>query len=62
MALLAVMVFVPLLFLNLRNDHDWGDDFAQYLEQAENISLGKPMAQTGYIYNQIGRASWRERV
>jgi hypothetical protein len=51
LALLVLMVFLPLLFLNLRNDHDWGDDFAQYLEQAENISLGRPMAETGYIYN-----------
>ena len=51
LVLLAFMVFLPLLFLNLRNDHDWGDDFAQYLKQAENISLGKPMVETGYIYN-----------
>ncbi len=49
--LLAMLVFIPLLFLNIRSDHDWGDDFAQYLAQAENIAQGKPMAQTGYIYN-----------
>lgn len=48
---LAVIVFLPLLFINIRSDHDWGDDFAQYLAQAENISQGIPMAQTGYIYN-----------
>ena len=47
----ALLVFIPLLFINISSQHDWGDDFAQYLEQAENISLGKPMAQTGYIYN-----------
>lgn len=49
--LLALLVFIPLLFLNIRADHDWGDDFAQYLAQADNIAQGKPMAATGYIYN-----------
>ncbi len=49
--LLALLVFIPLLFLNIRSDHDWGDDFAQYLAQADNIAHGKPMAATGYIYN-----------
>ncbi|MDY0342530.1 MAG: hypothetical protein RBR28_03100 [Lentimicrobium sp.] len=48
---LALVIFLPLLFINIRSDHDWGDDFAQYLAQAENISKGIPMAQTGYIYN-----------
>ena len=47
----ALLVFIPLLFLNIRADHDWGDDFAQYLAQADNIVRGKPMAETGYIYN-----------
>ncbi|MDY0102184.1 MAG: glycosyltransferase family 39 protein [Lentimicrobium sp.] len=47
----ALLVFIPLMFLNLRSDHDWGDDFAQYLAQADNIVHGKPMAATGYIYN-----------
>ncbi len=48
---LALVLFLPLLFINVRNDHDWGDDFAQYLAQAENISQGKSMTETGYIYN-----------
>jgi hypothetical protein len=47
----ALLVFIPLMFLNLRSDHDWGDDFAQYLAQADNIVHGKPIAATGYIYN-----------
>ncbi len=47
----ALLVFIPLLFLNIRSDHDWGDDFAQYLAQADNIVHGKTMAETGYIYN-----------
>lgn len=47
----AFFLFLPLLFTGIRTDHDWGDDFAQYLAQAENIFQGRPMAETGYIYN-----------
>ncbi|MBW6491407.1 MAG: hypothetical protein K0B15_09475 [Lentimicrobium sp.] len=47
----AFLLFIPLFFTGIRTDHDWGDDFAQYLSQAENIFQGMPMAQTGYIYN-----------
>lgn len=50
---LALLLFAPLLFLNIRSDHDWGDDFAQYLAQAENIAQHKPMHQTGYVYNEF---------
>ena len=48
----ALIVFLPLLFINIRSDHDWGDDFSQYLSQAENISQGRAMTETGYIYNE----------
>ncbi len=50
--LAALLVFVPLLFLNIRSDHDWGGDFAQYLVQAKNIATCKPMAETFYVYNE----------
>jgi 4-amino-4-deoxy-L-arabinose transferase-like glycosyltransferase len=42
---------VPLFFLNIKDSHDWGDDFAQYILQAKNIVEHKPQTQTGYIYN-----------
>src|SRR5579862_3646878 len=37
--------------LTLRDGHTWGDDFAQYLQHADNIAHAEPYAQTGYIYN-----------
>lgn len=52
-AAIALLLFLPLLFLNIRADHDWGDDFAQYLAQAENIARFHPMPQTGYVYNEF---------
>lgn len=36
-ALLAVLV-LPLLFICVRATHDWGDDFAQYIVQARDLS------------------------
>ncbi|HWY12927.1 MAG TPA: hypothetical protein VN026_16450 [Bacteroidia bacterium] len=48
----AVIIFLlPLLFFNIKNTHDWGDDFAQYLLEAKNIKEGKPIAQTGFVEN-----------
>ena len=36
---------------HLRAGHDWGDDFAMYIMEARNITQGKPLDATGYIYN-----------
>jgi hypothetical protein len=33
-----VVLALPLLFIRVSNSHDWGDDFAQYLLQAQYIS------------------------
>lgn len=46
------LIFSPLLFLNIRHDHDWGGDFAQYLSQADNIAHFRAMDKTGYLYNE----------
>lgn len=35
----------------IRPGHDWGDDFALYIQHARNIAAGVPYAETGYIYN-----------
>lgn len=48
---LSLLIFSPLLFMNIRQVHDWGDDFAQYLAQADNLVHGRKMVATGYIYN-----------
>ncbi len=50
--LLSFFIFAPLLFINIRSDHDWGGDFSQYLSQADNIAHFKPMEKTGYVFNE----------
>lgn len=43
-SLLVILIFVVeffMCFLLLKNGHAWGDDFAQYLEQARSIVLNK---------------------
>lgn len=47
----AAILFVPLIFIGTHTSHDWGDDFAQYIHQAENIIKGIPQSQTGYVFN-----------
>jgi hypothetical protein len=51
--LLWVILFcLPMFFINVKDSHDWGDDFAQYLIQAENIVKGKPQAKSAYVYDE----------
>ena len=47
-ALLCLHVF----FINIKNSHDWGDDFAQYIHQAKNITEGISQTETGFIFNK----------
>lgn len=49
---LVLVLLLPLLFINIRNSQDWGDDFAQYIHQARNILIGQSQNNTGYIYNE----------
>ena len=44
-----LIIFTPLFFLNIRSDHDWGGDFAQYIEQAKCFIQMKSMNNIGYI-------------
>jgi len=48
---LVFILCVPLLFINIRKDIDWGDDSALYLMQAKYITQGTPQENTQYIYN-----------
>src|SRR5690348_3895611 len=50
--LFVSLLCVPLFFINVRDWSDWGDDFAQYIHQADNILSGKPQNETGYIFNE----------
>ena len=47
----VIVLLLPLLFLNIKSTHDWGDDFAQYLIEAKNIKQGFPLAQSGFVEN-----------
>jgi hypothetical protein len=49
--LLVILFCIPLFFINIKDWTDWGDDFAQYLSQAENIIKGQDYPLNGYIYN-----------
>ncbi|MCY1720376.1 hypothetical protein OU798_08485 [Prolixibacteraceae bacterium Z1-6] len=49
--ILLILFFLPLLFINIRSDHNWGGDFAQYINQAKCICEGKNQSETGYVFN-----------
>lgn len=49
---LIILTFMPLLCIDNRSSHDWGDDFAQYIHQAANLTRGIPQSETGFIYSQ----------
>ncbi len=50
--LLLFLLLLPLLFINVKESHDWGDDFAQYLIQAKNITEGKPQKSTQLQFDE----------
>lgn len=52
LSFVVLLCCTPLFFLNIKDSHDWGGDFAMYIKQAINISNGVPHHQTGYIYNE----------
>src|SRR5690349_10934268 len=48
--ILLLVCLLPLLFINVKNSHDWGDDFAQYIIQAKNIIENKPQTENGLVF------------
>ncbi len=52
-----IVLLLPLLFINVKDTHDWGDDFAQYLIQSKNIVENKPQTDNGLIFF-VGRAPY----
>ncbi|MEZ4773928.1 MAG: hypothetical protein R3D00_12155 [Bacteroidia bacterium] len=52
--LLLLIAFLPLFFINLTGYHGWGDDFAQYIHQAKNVTVGISPSETGHILNEEG--------
>ncbi|MFI5219217.1 MAG: ArnT family glycosyltransferase [Bacteroidia bacterium] len=53
-AYLIILFVLSLLlfFINIKDSHDWGDDFAQYIHRAKNLVEGIPQQQTGYVFNE----------
>ena len=49
--LFMAILLLPLLFINVKNSHDWGGDFAMYIMQARNIVNGISQTEIPYIYN-----------
>jgi hypothetical protein len=50
--LLSILLFLPLFFINIQDEHNWGDDFALYLHQAKNLVEGESPQETGLIFNE----------
>ncbi len=52
--LLFLLLFsVPLFFHNIQDTHSpGGDDYAQYIKEAQNIATGKPYYQSNYVFNK----------
>jgi hypothetical protein len=50
-----VLLFIfclPLFWINCGKTHDWGDDFAQYIIQAKNITLHLPQETNGLVFDK----------
>ncbi len=48
---IVVLLLLPLFFINIKSSHDWGDDFAQYIHQAQNLLTSISQNETGYVFN-----------
>src|SRR5678815_1678073 len=49
--MLCVLIVAVFYLSTIREGHDWGDDFSQYILHAENLASGAPYAPTRYLYN-----------
>src|SRR5262245_45027920 len=44
---------IPLFFLNIHNGHSpGGDDYAQYIKEAQNLANGLPYFRSNYVFNK----------
>lgn len=59
---LCCVLLIPTFFINNRNTHDWGGDFAMYIKQAQLIADGEDQLDNNYIFNpehnRVGPASY----
>jgi hypothetical protein len=48
---LCVLLVAVFYLSTIREGHDWGDDFSQYILHAANLASGAPYAPTRYLFN-----------
>ncbi len=48
---LLIALLLPLFYVNVKDSHDWGDDFAQYFIQARNILDHRPQTDNGLVFD-----------
>lgn len=51
--LLLIGAYLVVGYITLTPGHDWGDDWAQYVNHARNLALGHAYADTGYVFNPL---------
>ena len=49
----CILFLLPLLYINAKDCHDWGDDFAQYFLQARNIVENRPQTDNGLVFDKV---------
>ena len=50
---LLFLFSIPLFFISIVDVHPWGDDYAQYIKEGQNIANGNSYDKTNYIYNEL---------
>ena len=48
---LCVLIVAAFYLVTIREGHDWGDDFSQYIQHAVNLAHGESYTATRYLYN-----------
>lgn len=49
----CILLLLPLLYINVKPYHDWGDDYAQYILQARNIVEQRPQIDNGLVFDKV---------
>lgn len=49
--IVLAVLSMPLFFLNIQETHGWGDDFALYIKEAQNIATCRPFNEHTWIFN-----------
>jgi hypothetical protein len=47
----CVLIVAAFYLSTIRDGHEWGDDFSQYIRHASNLATGLPYTATSYLYN-----------